>query len=163
MFCQGCQGSVPKLEPRPDRSTMELVGYQTSRKEMRDFYHSVYLLRRIPGTPSYGERERRRVIHDILASLTVQLQRWTQPTATRDVSPHVGEWIGLGQQESYKVALWAACHRVLETTKALQGNLKRLESEQRRPRACSQSQSRGRSRARFRNWSRTQYRTCSRG
>ena len=38
----------------------------------------------------------------------VQLQRWTQPTATGDVSPHAGEWVGLGQQESYEAALWAA-------------------------------------------------------
>ena len=100
MFCQGNQGSIPKLEPGADQSAMELVGYQTSRKEMRDIYHSVYLLRRTPGTPSCGERERRRVIHDILTSLTVRLQRQTQPATTRDVSPHVGEWIGLGQQES---------------------------------------------------------------
>ena len=74
MFCQGPWGSVPKPEPGADQSAMELVGYQTSRKEMRDIYHSVYLLRRTPGTPSCGERERRRVIHDILASLTVWLQ-----------------------------------------------------------------------------------------
>ena len=79
MFCQGCWGSVPEPEPRADLSAMELVGYQTSRKEMRDIYHSVYLLRRTPGTSSCGEQERRRVIHDILASLTVQLQRQTQP------------------------------------------------------------------------------------
>ena len=98
---------------------MELVGYQTSRKEMRDIYHSVYLLSRTPGTPSCGEQERRRVIHNILTSLTVQLQRLTQPAATGDVSPHAGEWVGLGQQGSYEVALQVACHRVLETAKAL--------------------------------------------
>ena len=68
MCCQGHWGSVPEPEPRVDLSAMELVGYQTSRKEMRDIYHSVYLLRRTPGTPSCGECERRRVIHDILAS-----------------------------------------------------------------------------------------------
>ena len=79
MFHQGHWGSVPKLEPGADQSAMELVGHQTSRKEMRDIYHSVYLLRRTPGTPSCWEQERRRVIHDILASLTVWLQRQTQP------------------------------------------------------------------------------------
>ena len=117
-FCRGHWGSVSKPEPEADLSAMELVGYQTSRKEMRDIYHSVYLLRRTPGTPSCGEWERRRVIHDILASLMVWLQRWTQPTTTGDVSPHAGEWVGLGQQGSYKVALQAACHRALETTEA---------------------------------------------
>ena len=47
-------GSVPEPEPRVDLSAMELVGYQTSRKEIREIYHSVYLLRRAPGTPSCG-------------------------------------------------------------------------------------------------------------
>ena len=128
---------MPKPEPRVDQSTMELVGYQTSRKEMRDIYHSVCLLRRTPGTPSHGEQERRRVIHYILASLTVWLQRQTQPATTGDVRPHVGEWIGLGQQRSYKAALQAAHHRVLETTEALQDDLQRLGSEQRRSQTCS--------------------------
>ena len=49
----------------------------------------------------------------------VQLQRRTQPATTGDVSPHAGEWVGLGQQESYEAALWAAHHRVLETAKGL--------------------------------------------
>ena len=56
MFCQGHWGR-PVTEPDPgvDQSAMELVGYQMSRKEMRDIYHSVYLLRRFPGSPSCGE------------------------------------------------------------------------------------------------------------
>ena len=55
MCCRGCLGSVPEPEPGADLSAMKLVGYQTSRKDMRDIYHSVYLLRRTPGTPSCGE------------------------------------------------------------------------------------------------------------
>ena len=55
MCHQGCQGSIPKPETRADLSAMELVGYRMSRKEMRDIYHSVYLLRRTPGTPSCRE------------------------------------------------------------------------------------------------------------
>ena len=62
----------------------------------------------------------------------VWLQRQTQPATTGDVSPHTGECVGLGQQGSYKVALWVAHHRVLETTEALENDLKRLRSEQRR-------------------------------
>ena len=74
---------------------MELVGYGTSRREMRDIYHSVYLLRRFPGYPSYKEQQRRRAIQDILSSLMVQLQRLTLPTATEDLGPQEGEWVGL--------------------------------------------------------------------
>ena len=123
MCCQGHQGSIPKPEPGMDLSAMELVGYRTSQREMQDIYHSVYLLGGTPGTPSCGEQERRRVIHDILASLTVQFQRQTQPIAT--------EWARMGQEGSYEVALWAACHRALETAKALCGDLERLESGRR--------------------------------
>ena len=103
---------------------MELVGYQMSQREMWDIYHSVYLLRRTPGTPSCGEREGRRAIHDILASLTVRLQRQTQPAATE-------EWARMGQEGTYEVALWVACHRALETAKALHGDLERLKSGRR--------------------------------
>ena len=66
------------------------------------------------------------------------------PTATKDLSPHGGGWAGLGQQESYKVALWVAHHRALQNAEALQSDLKRLRSEQRRrSQAHPQSQSRG--------------------
>ena len=39
--------------------------------------------------------------------------------------------IGPDQQESYGVALWVAHQRALDTTKALQNDLKRLSREQR--------------------------------
>ena len=48
-------GSVPEPDPRADQSAMELVGYRTSRKEVRDIYQSVYLLRRSPGSRSCRE------------------------------------------------------------------------------------------------------------
>ena len=53
--CMFCRGSVPEPDPRVDQSAMELVGYQMSRREIRDIYHSVYLLRRSLGSPSCGE------------------------------------------------------------------------------------------------------------
>ena len=163
MFCRGCWGSVPEPDPRADQSAMELVGYQMSRKSMRDIYHSMYLLRRSPGSPSCGEQQRRRTIQDILSSLTVQLQRQTYPPATGDLGPQEGEWVGLDQQGSYEVVLWAAHQMVLETTKALQIDLERLGSEQRRrSQAHFHSQSRSRSRTCSRNWSRTHSRNWSR-
>ena len=97
MFHQGCRGSVPKPDPGADQSAMELVGYQTSRKEMRDIYHSVYLFRRSPGSPCHEEQQRRRAIQDILSSLTVWLQRWTLPATTEDLGLEEGEWVGLDQ------------------------------------------------------------------
>ena len=130
---------------------------------MRDVYHSVHLLRRSPGSPSYGEWQRRRAIHDILASLMVQLQRQMHPSTTKDMSLHTGGWDGLGQQESYEVALWVAHHRALETTEALWSDLKRLRSEWgRRSQAHSQSHRRSQSRARSGNQSGTHSRTQSR-
>ena len=66
------------------------------------------------------------------------------------------------------MALWAAHQRVLETTEALQSDLKRLGKEQReRSQACSCSQSRSWSRTHSRSQSRTclgsQSRNCSTG
>ena len=122
MFCWGHRGSVPKPDPGADQSAMELVGYQTSRKEMRDIYHSVYLLRRSPGHPSCGEQQRRSAIQDILSSLTVWLQRQTLFTTAEDSDPQEVEWVGSDQQGCYDVALWVA-HRghwiLLKPSKAI--------------------------------------------
>ena len=93
MFCRGHWGSIYEPNPEVDQSAMELVGYQTSRKEMRDIYHSVYLLRRSPGSPSCGEWQRRKTIQNILSSLTDRLQRWASPTATGDLDPQGGECV----------------------------------------------------------------------
>ena len=65
----GCQGSTSEPNPEAGHSTMELVGYWTSHKEIQDIYQSVYLLRRLLGLPSCGDQLRRRTIHDILSSL----------------------------------------------------------------------------------------------
>ena len=62
MFCWGCWDSVFEPDPGVDQSAMELVGYWTSWKEMRDIFHNVYLLKRSPGSPSCGEWQRRRTI-----------------------------------------------------------------------------------------------------
>ena len=95
MFHQGCCGSIYEPDPRADQSTMELVGYHMSQKEMRDIYHSIYLLKRFPGFPSCGEWQRRRTIQDILSSLTDQLHRWAHPATTRDLDPQGGQWVRL--------------------------------------------------------------------
>ena len=140
---------------------MELVGYQTSRKERRDVYHSVYLLRRSPGSPSCRESRRKRAIQDILSSLQTQSQRQTYSAEAKDLGAHGGEGVGLDPPQSYEVALWATHQKALETTKALQNDLERLDDERKgRSQVCSQSRSRPRTwsgsqpRTQSRNWSR---------
>ena len=44
MAHQGCQGSMYDPDSEADQSAMELVGYHTSQKEIRDIYQSIYLL-----------------------------------------------------------------------------------------------------------------------
>ena len=94
MCCQGHQSSIPVPNPKVDQSAMELVGYQMSRKEIRDMYYSVYLLKRSPRTPSCMESRRRRAIQDILSSLQTRLQRWMYPTKAEDLGGHGVEWVG---------------------------------------------------------------------
>ena len=65
----GCQGSIREPNSEADQSTLHLIGYHTSQKELRDVYHSMYLLNRAPGFPSCGEVKRRRAIQEILSSL----------------------------------------------------------------------------------------------
>ena len=160
MFCQGCWGSIYEPDPGVDQSAMELVGYQTSWKEMRDVYHSIYLLKRSPRCPSCREWQRRRTIQDIISSLMDWLQRQAYPTAARDLDPWGGEWVRLDWQGSYEVALQAAHQRALETAEALQSDLERLDKEQ-RERSQAHSHSWSRSRAHPRSWSRTHSRSWS--
>ena len=80
-----------------DQSTMELVGYCTSQKEIRDIYQSVYLLQRAPGLPSCGEQLRRKAIQDILSSLKSQLHRCGHSAAARGLELQEDEEFRLNQ------------------------------------------------------------------
>ena len=88
MCCQGCQNSIQEPNSEADQSAMGLIGYQTSQKEIREVYHSVYLLNRLPGFPSCGEARMRRAIQDILSSLETWQQRWTYTAKTQDLGVH---------------------------------------------------------------------------
>ena len=166
MCHQGHQSHIPEPNPMADQSAMELVGYRTSRKEMQDIYHSVYLLWRCPGSPSCGASRRRRAIQDILSSLQAQLERWTYSAKTKGPSAHGRERVGTKPPQSYKVALQDACQKAWETAKALCDDLERLNDKHReRSWACSQSRSwprvhsRSRSRGCLRNCSRDHLQT----
>ena len=93
---------------------MGLIGFQTSRKEIREVYHSVYLLNRSLGFPSCGKMRRRRAIQDILSSLETWQQRWTYMTETQNLGARGREW-ELDMPHSYEAALWAAHQKALET------------------------------------------------
>ena len=84
MCCQGHQSQVREPNPEEDQSTLHLIGYHTSQKELRDVYHSVYLLNRAPGSPSCGEVKWKRAIWEILSSLQERLQRQTFSTNAED-------------------------------------------------------------------------------
>ena len=58
MVCWSHRGSALEPDQEAGHSTMELVGYQTSHKEIRDIYQSVYLLWRPPG-PTEKENDLR--------------------------------------------------------------------------------------------------------
>ena len=64
MCHQCCQGSVREPNSEADQSALHLIWYHTSQKELRDVYHSMYLLSRAPGFPSCGEVKRRRAIKE---------------------------------------------------------------------------------------------------
>ena len=51
MVCWGCQHRLLKLDPEADVSTVQLVGSQTSRKEIESLYYEVYKLCRLLGSP----------------------------------------------------------------------------------------------------------------
>ena len=140
MCCWGRQSHIPEPNPKVDESAMELVGYQTSRREMWDVYHSMYLLQRCPGSPSCGVSRRRRAIQDILSYLQTWLQRRMYSAETKGPGAHGRERVGTEPLQSYKVVLWATCQKALETAEALCNDLERLDDERRgRSWVCSQN------------------------
>ena len=151
---------------------MELVGYHTSQKEIRDIYQSIYLLQRAPGLPSCGNQLRRKAIQDILSSLKDWLHRCGHPASTRDLELQEEKWFRLNQQELYKEGLRAAHQRALDTTEALKSDIERLswrgrERSWTHSRTHSWTYSQSRSCSGSRSWSRSHSRAhsqnCSQG
>ena len=138
MCHQGCQSQVREPNPEEDQSALHLIGYHTSQKELRDVYHSVYLLNRALGSPSCGEVKWKRAIWEILSSLQERL--WRQ-TFSADAKDALGNKMGLASLPMYEVALNRdACRKVMETAASLQNDLDRLDNEMRgRLQARSQS------------------------
>ena len=121
LICWGCRGSASEPDLGVGQSAMELVGYWTSCKEIWDIYHSVYLLRRSPGLLPCWAQWRRKVICNILSSLTSWLHRQGEGLGPKY------EWLPrLSRRGSYEEALKVANQRVLETVEVLRSNIQRL-------------------------------------
>ena len=150
-------------DPKAGQSALELIGYHTSRAEVRDIYHSVYLLNRALGFPSCRVAQRRMAIWEILSSLQERLRRWVPPDRTGDLPVKAR---GQSPPQSYEDALWAACQKMMETATTLQSDLDRLNQESRgRTRTCdwSGSQCRTWSNSRRRAHSGSQHQAHSQG
>ena len=110
-ICLGCWGSLPRPDPEADQSAKKLVGYWTSYKEIRDLYHSVYLLRRSPGPPPCRPQQWREAIWDILSSLRNHLHQQAYPIADKeDTWGAVNESQSRprGREDPHEEALWEA-------------------------------------------------------
>ena len=146
MCHQGHQSHVREPISEEDQSALCLIGYHTSRKELREVYHSVYLLNRAPGFPSCGEVKRKRAIQENLSSLQERLQRQTPSTDAKDTPENE---MDLVHPSTYEVALWDVHCKVIQTAASLQNDLDRLDNKLRgRPWACSQSRTWHRTRSR---------------
>ena len=88
MCHRGFQSCVREPNSEEDQSALCLIGYHTSRKELRDVYYSIYSLTRALGFPSCGEVKRMRAIWEILSSLQERLQRPTPSAQAKDVPEH---------------------------------------------------------------------------
>ena len=163
MVCWGCWGSTLEPSLGAGHSAMELLGYWTSHKEIKDIYQSVYLLRRPLGLPSCGDQLQRKTICDILSFLTGQLHQHGYPATTGEDPESEEEWLPRSDRRgSYVEALRAACQRALNTAEVLQGDIERLSwrtrgTSQTHSRSCSKSCTRSRSRG----WSRSHSRAHS--
>ena len=82
-ICCGHQHGLLGPDLKANIPTLQLVGYQTSQKEIQDIYHEVYLIRRLPGPLPCRPQWREEAIQNILSSLRSHLQRWGSPPCWR--------------------------------------------------------------------------------
>ena len=88
---------------------MELVGYRMSRREIRDVYYSIYLLRRSPGSLSCRElRKKKGYTGYTLLPADSVAKTDVLRTEAKDVGAQGGEWVWSDPLQSYEAALWAA-------------------------------------------------------
>ena len=69
LICCGHRHGLQRLDPEADPSTVQLVGYWTSREEKGDLFHQVYMLKRLPRPQPCRPKWVQEVMRDILSSL----------------------------------------------------------------------------------------------
>ena len=112
-------------DPEMDQTALQLIGYHTSQKELRDVYHSVYLLNWAPRDPTCGATQWQMAIREILSSLQERLHRQTSPDGMEDLTDDARV---PPPPQSFKATLQAAHQKMMETATTLQSNLDRLNS-----------------------------------
>ena len=121
-----------KAWPRGRPTCHETCGIPDFSQEIRDLYHSVYLMRRSPGPLPCGPQQRREAIWDILSSLKSSLHWWVYPIAAKeDTWGAVTESSSRprGREDPHEEVLWearAACQRALEAAQVLESEIERL-------------------------------------
>ena len=63
------------LDTQADISVVQLVGYQTTREEIRDLCHQVYKLRRLPGSLQCRPEQVHELTRDVVSSLKNHLRQ----------------------------------------------------------------------------------------
>ena len=100
------------------------------------------------GPPIVGNQEGEGLYRIYSPPCRLSWQRQTYSAEAEDLGAQGGEWVGLDPPQSYEAALWATNQKALETTKALQEDLERLDNECReRSQVCSQNRSQPRTRS----------------
>ena len=69
MICQGCWHGLTCLDLQVDISAVQPVGPQTSRDEIRDLYHQVCKLQRLPGSVPCRPKQTSELARDMVCSL----------------------------------------------------------------------------------------------
>ena len=93
MICQGCQHSLPKLDPKADISAVQLVGPQTRREEFRSLYYEVYKLWRLPGSPPGEPKWMEELTAEVVSCLEDHLgQKGGKPSQMMEEPDSINIW-----------------------------------------------------------------------
>ena len=81
---RGQQQSMPKCDASMEASTVDLVGYKTSREEIFTLYQEVYQVKRAPGAVPGHPEEDEKTCQEILDLLKVSLWHRQGPTQSEE-------------------------------------------------------------------------------